>query len=237
MNSKTKLLVLLLFTIAILGIIAPVSGTESVNSGNKVFSIESKEKSLKLKINWNANGGKVGKKTKVSTSVKKGSKIGKFPTTPKRSGYSFKGWYTKKTKGSKVSENTKVANKVTFFAQWKKKSSGANSNIDKKLLGGIWYKLLDSGERDYYSFRADGKFIFSAVNHIKHGNYKVSNGKIIFTNVAVAYHSGQKKNYPNTIVEYETYTEKESTFLKIAVLDYPDKNNLPLSYAWRWIKR
>ena len=39
----------------------------------------------------NANGGKIGSKKTVVTTVKKGSKIAKLPATPKLSGYIFSG--------------------------------------------------------------------------------------------------------------------------------------------------
>ena len=50
-----------------------------------------------IKITWNYNGGKIGKNTKTTTTIKKGAEIGKLPKTPTYAGYTFKGWYTKKT--------------------------------------------------------------------------------------------------------------------------------------------
>jgi uncharacterized repeat protein (TIGR02543 family) len=49
-------------------------------------------------------------------------KYGKLPT-PKRSGYKFKGWYTKKSGGKKVTAKSKVAilKTTTLYARWKKK--------------------------------------------------------------------------------------------------------------------
>ena len=72
-----------------------------------------------LKITWNYNGGKIGKDTKTTTTVKKGEKIGKLPKTPTYTGYTFKGWYTKKTGGTKVTISTKPTKDVTYYAQWK----------------------------------------------------------------------------------------------------------------------
>lgn len=111
MNFK-RILILLLFLVAIAGIIAPANAlSDSYN-----IKTLSKEKSVKIKIKWDGNGGKVGTKTEVSTSLKKGSKINKLVITPKRAGYSFKGWYTKKTGGKKISKNTKPTKSVTYFA-------------------------------------------------------------------------------------------------------------------------
>ncbi|MCL2115302.1 MAG: InlB B-repeat-containing protein [Methanobrevibacter sp.] len=121
MNIK-KIFVLLLFLVAIIGIIAPVNATiDPINSENKVYTIGSKEKTAKFKITWNANGGKIGNKKTTVTTVKKGNKINKLATTPKRSGYTFKGWYTKKTGGKKISVNTKPSKSVTLYASGQKR--------------------------------------------------------------------------------------------------------------------
>jgi uncharacterized repeat protein (TIGR02543 family) len=41
---------------------------------------------------------------------------------PKRKGYKFSGWYTKKKGGAKIKSSTKMpANNVTYYAHWKKK--------------------------------------------------------------------------------------------------------------------
>lgn len=46
----------------------------------------------------------------------------KLPKTPVRSGYVFKGWYTKKEGGTKIKKNTVVPlTKKTYYAQWSKK--------------------------------------------------------------------------------------------------------------------
>jgi uncharacterized repeat protein (TIGR02543 family) len=75
----------------------------------------------KYKVTFDANKGKVSKKSKYTVSKAAGSKLGKLKN-PTRSGYSFKGWYTKKSGGKKISKNTEVpAKKVTYYAQWKKK--------------------------------------------------------------------------------------------------------------------
>jgi uncharacterized repeat protein (TIGR02543 family) len=72
------------------------------------------------KATFNANKGKVSGKAKLVKSVKYNSKLGKL-ATPKRTGYKFKGWYTKKSGGKKVKASTKMSAKnVVYYAQWKK---------------------------------------------------------------------------------------------------------------------
>ena len=172
MNFK-KIVVLLLFLVAIAGIIAPVN---AITSENKVSTFESKEKTVNYKITWNGNGGKIGTKNTVTTSVKKGSKIGKLATAPKRSGYTFNGWYTKKTGGKKISKNSKPTKSLTYFAQWTKSTSAP------KILGHWQYYNFNRGTFDYY-FYADGSFQYfrSYIATTKFdGKYSVSNGKVIF---------------------------------------------------------
>jgi uncharacterized repeat protein (TIGR02543 family) len=73
------------------------------------------------KVTFNANKGKVSGKAKLVKRVKYGSKLGKL-TTPKRAGYKFKGWYTKKSGGKNIKSSTKIpARNTIYYAQWKKK--------------------------------------------------------------------------------------------------------------------
>ena len=174
-----KLLVLLIFAVAIIGIIAPVNA--AISSENKVYSIESKEKAVKYKVTWNGNGGKIGSKKTTVSYVKKGSKVGKL-ATPKRSGYTFKGWYTKKSGGTKITKNTKPKKSVTYFAQWKKKSSRVLNAEEKKLVG-IWGSQWDG--KIVFKFNDDGTF--SQVSSMTYwddgmqGNYSLKNGVLTWT--------------------------------------------------------
>lgn len=72
--------------------------------------------SVTYPVTFNPNGGTVGTKSK---NVTIGSTYGTLPT-PTRTGYSFDGWYTKETDGTKVTETTTVgANPpTTLYAHW-----------------------------------------------------------------------------------------------------------------------
>ncbi len=65
---------------------------------------------------FDANGGSV---STTSKKIKAGDVYGTLPT-PVRSGYVFLGWYTKKSGGSKVTENTGYSadTDVTVYAMW-----------------------------------------------------------------------------------------------------------------------
>ena len=67
-------------------------------------------------VTFDANGGKVSRE---STAVTIGKPYGTLPT-PNRTGYSFDGWYTEKTGGTKVTETTTVGNDppTKLYAHW-----------------------------------------------------------------------------------------------------------------------
>ena len=67
----------------------------------------------KYKITFDANGGKGG----TSRTVANGASLGTLPNAT-RKGYTLKGWYTKKSGGSKMAASTKVTKAVTYYAQW-----------------------------------------------------------------------------------------------------------------------
>jgi uncharacterized repeat protein (TIGR02543 family) len=70
---------------------------------------------------FNANGGKIAGKATFVKIVQYKAKLGKLKT-PKRAGYKFKGWYTKKKGGKKIKSSTRMPKKdMTWYAQWKKK--------------------------------------------------------------------------------------------------------------------
>lgn len=70
-------------------------------------------------VKFNPNGGTV---KSYGKAIKKGKKYGKLPN-PTRTGYKFKGWYTKKSGGKKITKSSKVKSSKnhTLYARWKKK--------------------------------------------------------------------------------------------------------------------
>ncbi|MFP3154783.1 InlB B-repeat-containing protein [Lachnospiraceae bacterium ZAX-1] len=68
-------------------------------------------------VKFDANGGTKLSKSKLD--VKYNQKIGTLPTVQKK-GYTLKGWYTKKTGGSKITSSTKITKAQTLYAQWAK---------------------------------------------------------------------------------------------------------------------
>jgi len=123
-------------------------------------------KSKKVKVTFNVNGGKFttkkySKKAKMVKSITKGKKVGKLPKA-KRTGYALKGWYTKKSGGKKVSKNTKIKKKTTYYAQWVAKdykitfdpNGGTAPTVKtKKVKYKGRYGTLPTTKRNGYNFK------------------------------------------------------------------------------------
>lgn len=77
-------------------------------------------------VTWNAtdNGGTC---SIASTKVTEGEAIGTLPTAT-RSGYTFNGWYTSATGGTKITTATVVTKNVTYYAQFTLISGGENTD-------------------------------------------------------------------------------------------------------------
>ena len=73
-------------------------------------------------VKFNANGGTV---STTSRKVVNGESVGTLPKAT-RKGYKFKGWYTKKSGGTKVKASTKVKKSVTYYAHWTAKKNKFN---------------------------------------------------------------------------------------------------------------
>jgi uncharacterized repeat protein (TIGR02543 family) len=112
----------------------------------KNVMLKAKWTAAKYNVHLNANGGKLAKQ-KVKTIKKNyGAKLGNL-TKPTRKGYAFKGWYTNKHNGSKVSSSTKVVKGVTYYAQWQRTGKLANRssvNIMSKASANASVKANES---------------------------------------------------------------------------------------------
>lgn len=126
MNKTTKgLFVVLIGSVMLFSVLSTtvfaISADETSATGVDNSKIVVTAKAASNKITWNGNGGKFGTKKTKTTTVKKGAKIKKLPTPPKRTNYALKGWYTKKSGGIKITKNTIPKKKVIYYAQWLKK--------------------------------------------------------------------------------------------------------------------
>jgi len=117
-----------------------------------------------FKMTFNANGGKV---STASKSVTLNAAFGTLPT-PTRSGYTFAGWYSDASGGTKYTSTTKLkaAENVTAYAHWTSKkytvTFNANGGSTPKASGkvtksktvsmGKAYGTLPTSSRKGYSF-------------------------------------------------------------------------------------
>lgn len=87
------------------------------------FTVTSKNESVAktYTVTFNANGGNVGTASKTVTA---GASYGALPT-PTRNGYTFDGWYTGSSSGTKITSSSKVSlsRNQTLYAHWSKVAS------------------------------------------------------------------------------------------------------------------
>ena len=87
------------------------------------FTVTSKSESVAktYTVTFNANGGSVGTTSKTVTA---GASYGSLPT-PTRNGYTFDGWYTGSSSGTRITSTSKVSltRNQTLYAHWTKAAS------------------------------------------------------------------------------------------------------------------
>lgn len=110
----------------------------TTKASNQIWKLENVNQ---RNVTFNANGGNVSLANK---SVISGEKYGDLPT-PTRTGYTFNGWYTATSGGTKITSDTTVdlsANQ-TLYAQWseKKVNSITVTPTTVELLAGNTYTL------------------------------------------------------------------------------------------------
>ena len=77
-------------------------------------------------VTWNGNGGTP---SKSSSSFHYNDALGTLPTCS-RTGYTFLGWYTASSGGTKISSTTKITGTVTYYAQWSINSYTLTYNVN-----------------------------------------------------------------------------------------------------------
>jgi len=111
-----------------------------------------------FKITFNPNGGSVDT-TEMTAFV--GQSIGTLPT-PTRTGYTFDGWFTATSGGTKVTENTivNITSNQTLYAQWTRNvfkvtfdaNGGTVDTASKDVTYSEAYGTLPTPKKDYHNF-------------------------------------------------------------------------------------
>jgi uncharacterized repeat protein (TIGR02543 family) len=114
---------------------------------------------IKSTVTFDGNGGST---PSASITVTYGSTYGTLPNTS-RAGYTFNGWYTAASGGTKVASDTKVTitSAQTLYAQWiantykltYNANGGSVSTSSKTVTYGNTYGSLPTPTRDYYTFK------------------------------------------------------------------------------------
>ena len=215
MKTKKLFSLFVIAIVAILMLMVMMSTVQAVDATSKV------------KVTWNVNGGKISSDKIVTTSVTKGAKVGKLSKTPKKAGYVFKGWYTKKSGGVKITTATKVKKKVTYYAHWKKVSGNNGLLIDSKIVGKWKYSsLMPPSYRLYlynYEFYKNGSFKFiqnggtslGSYGYVLTGKYSTSKGNIYLTNLYYAYVGEEKTKLKDEQCKYSFGKDTQGEFLAI----------------------
>ena len=100
-----------------------------------------------------------GEWTSVDSITKNyNEEIGTLPST-QRTGYTFDGWYTSKTGGNKITENTKVTSDITYYAHWTPRqytitynANGGNDVAAQTKSYGSTLNPLPTATRTCYTF-------------------------------------------------------------------------------------
>lgn len=74
-------------------------------------------------VTFNLNHGSNGE---YSSQIVKARETVSEPSAPSRSGYTFSGWYTKTTGGTKFDFNTEITSDITLYAHWSASSGGGS---------------------------------------------------------------------------------------------------------------
>ena len=137
-------------------------------------------------VTFNANGGSVSTRSKTVTY---GGTYGTLPT-PTKSGYTFNGWYTAASGGSRVYASTKYSRSgnQTLYAHWTKKATtrrytvtfnangGSVSTRSKTVTYGGTYGTLPTPTRSGYTFNgwytaaSGGSRIYASTKYSRSSN-------------------------------------------------------------------
>lgn len=145
------------------------------SGGYKVMTTTKITKNQTLYAQWKINTytvkfnkNKGTKLSKTSAKVDYNKKIGKLPTV-QRKGYSFKGWYTAKSGGKKVTANTSITKSQALYSQWikvikpeKTVISRLENNKSKQMIvkisrvsGAKGYQIMYSTNQKFKSYKTE----------------------------------------------------------------------------------
>ena len=96
-------------------------------TGNVTYYAQWTATSRSYTATFNGNGGGTPNPSTITKTY--GSELGTLPTCS-RTGYTFLGWYTASSGGTKISSTTKITSTVTYYAQWSINSYTLTYNVN-----------------------------------------------------------------------------------------------------------
>ena len=161
-----------------------ITSTTSVStSSNHTLYAQWTQTANKYTVSFNANGGSVDT---ASKNVTYNSTYGTLPT-PTRTGYTFNGWFTAASGGTKIVDTTKVttANNHTLYAQWTANNytvtfnanGGSVSTTSKSVTYGSTYGTLPTPTKTVTGYTVTFKGWYTAAS----GGTKVTADTVVAT--------------------------------------------------------
>ena len=92
-----------------------VTANTTMGAGNTTIYAHWTATKRSYTATFNGNGGGTPSPSTITKTY--GSELGTLPTCS-RTGYTFLGWYTASSGGTKISSTTKITGTVTYYAQW-----------------------------------------------------------------------------------------------------------------------
>ena len=189
-----------------------VYGTESID-GTTYKTLYCTIDNSSISVTFNPMGGKV---TPTSKVIDSGDKIGELPT-PTKGVYNFDGWFTEKTGGEEIDENTIPIGNVTYYAHWTYVSSNevVSFNMNNDALDTYFTNISTWKDLDQATFKSNMSSNFTA------NSCSACNGSNACNSPAAGTYCEQPKGY-DTALEDDllVYTSDENTKEKGSLVTY-----------------
>ena len=204
------------------------SGDVEFLDGSKRWTLRVSQNAYPVTVRFNSDGGS----SVSSKTVLCGNTYGSL-SEPSKTGYSFEGWYTASSGGSRVYSSTKMSMYYdhTLYARWSAKkmtvsfnSQGGTSVSSKTVTYGSTYGSLSSPSRTGYSF--DGWYtssgggskvtsstkVTSTSNHTLYAHWSADPVTVSFDSQGGSSVSPKKVTYGGTYGSLTTPTRDGYTF-------------------------
>ncbi|MCD7782596.1 MAG: InlB B-repeat-containing protein, partial [Firmicutes bacterium] len=178
-------------------------------------------------VTFNSNGG-----SSVSSQTVKSGSTATEPTSPTRSGYTFDGWYTSSSGGSKYSFSTAVTSDLTLYAHWTANtvvtytvtfdSNGGSSVSSQTVNSGSTATQPTSPTKTGYTFdgwytssSGGSKYSFSTAvtsNLTLYAHWTINTYTVTFNSNGGSSVTSQTVNYGSTATQPTSPTRSGYTF-------------------------